>query len=133
MKRVKLSPDDTVKKKPRSTKRRTATRSTSAVSGRPSIIISDRQLRDTTTDAAKALAASTWPPVIFQHGGVLARIRHDHRGPAIEVMNDAVVRGRLARAADWYRVTLSGMVATYPPMPVVRDMVALPAIPGVPA
>jgi hypothetical protein len=91
----------------------------------PSIIISDSQLRDVSEEAVKALVASNSIPVVFQGGGALVRIRHYHPGPAIEEMSDAALRGRLARVADWYRMTMAGRVVTGPPAAVVRDIPGL--------
>src|SRR5262249_14186260 len=99
---------------------------------RPSILITDRQLRDVSADAVKALVASNSPPVVFQRGGALVRVGNDHRGPAIEVMSDGAVRGRLARVADWYRLSGRALVATNPTITVVRDILTLPRIEGVP-
>src|SRR4030095_7260369 len=103
------------------------------VSRRPSIIISNRQLPDVSVDAVKALVASNSPHVIFQREGVLVRLKHDRGGPAIQVISDAALRGLLARAADWHKIPLAGRVAAHPPIAVVRDIMALLEIPGIPS
>src|ERR1041384_312377 len=100
---------------------------------RPSIVITDRQLRDVSDEAVRALIAFNSPPQIFQRGGTLVRLKVDHRGPAIQTMSDAALRGRLARVADWYRLDAwDGRVGVNPPSPIVQDILALPEIAGIP-
>jgi hypothetical protein len=103
-----------------------------AVPGHPSIVVSDRQLRDLSADAVRAMVTANQPPRIFQRNGVLIRVRFDETGPSIQLMSDAALRGRLARDADWYRKTKAGLRATNPPSPVVRDILTLPVVPGIP-
>jgi putative DNA primase/helicase len=94
----------------------------------PTIVVNDRQLREVTADAIRALIKSNAPPLIFKRGGLLVRVRLDHRGaPTVQVMTDPVLRSRLARVADWYRLTDRGDLRPTPPtFPVVQDILALP-------
>jgi putative DNA primase/helicase len=100
---------------------------------RPNIIVNTRQLREVTADALQALIRANVPPVVFKRGGLLVRVRVDHRtGPAIQVMNEPVLRHQLARVADWYRQIMSGLSPTPPPGSVVQDILALPDWPDIP-
>src|SRR5882724_11894363 len=102
---------------------------------RRSIIVNNSQLREVTADALKALIDANDPPVVFKRGGgLLVRVRCDERGtPSIQVMSEPVLRGRLARVADWFKVTQQGNRPTPPPGPVVQDILALPEWPEIPA
>jgi hypothetical protein len=44
----------------------------------------------------------------------------------LEVLSEAAVRGLMARTADWRQSTKHGLVPVAPPMPVVKDVLALP-------
>ena len=90
------------------------------------IIINNRHLRDVTADALKALAAHNNPPDVFVRAGRLVRVRQDENGtPQIQTMEDSHVKGRLARVADFVRVTEKGETRVSPPDVVVKDIQAL--------
>ncbi|QEL17632.1 hypothetical protein [Limnoglobus roseus] len=98
----------------------------------PAIIVNDRQLPDVTCDALAALAAVNDPPVIFQAGGVLTRVRAgDDDDPwRLEPLTDSALKGVMARTARWYEVRTGGQgvehVDASPPMEVVKDVATLP-------
>jgi hypothetical protein len=104
----------------------------------PAIQGNQRQLRDVTADALKAVLAVNKPPTIFQRGGLLTRLRRgtDTEAPILEPLVDTALRGVLARVADWFKIrtTSEGDVAEEdaPPMEVVKDLASLPAWDGVP-
>lgn len=94
------------------------------------IIVTDRPLRDISTDGLQALIKANEPPVLFVRSGKLARVRADEKGqPLIEELSEATLRGRLARVSDWARVTENGERHCPPPLEVVRDLLALGAWP----
>jgi hypothetical protein len=99
----------------------------------PTIVITNRQMRQTTDEALKAVIAANDPPRIFQRG-VLTRIWLDENGtPMLQTMTDKAIRSRLGRVADWYRLDQFGnRKATYPPMAVVHDIQSLVEWPGIP-
>jgi putative DNA primase/helicase len=104
----------------------------------PSIQGNQRQLRDITCDALKALLARNEPPTVFQRGGLLSRLRlgaHE-RSSFIEPLNEASLRGVLARVANWAKVrkTQDGesFVDEPPPLDVVKDLSNLTGWEGVP-
>lgn len=99
----------------------------------PAIVINSRQLPDVTCDALSALAATNDPPVLFQFGGVLSRVRAgDDLDPwRIEPLTDSSLKGIMARAATWVAVRSAPgggveYVDASPPMEVVKDLATLP-------
>jgi hypothetical protein len=100
----------------------------------PQIVITNRELRDLTADALEALQLANDPPTLFQRGGALTRLRYSEHGvPILEVLTESAVRGLMARTADWRRRTqFGGLVPVAPPMPVVKDVLALPEWPDIP-
>jgi hypothetical protein len=94
------------------------------------IIVTDRPLRDISTDGLQALIKANEPPVLFVRSGKLVRVRADEKGqPLIEELSESTLRGRLARVSDWARVTENGERHCPPPLEVVRDLLALGAWP----
>jgi len=90
------------------------------------IVTNNRHLRDVTADALEALAAHNNPPDVFVRAGRLVRVRQDENGiPQIQTMEDSHVKGRLARVADFVRVTEKGETRVSPPDVVVKDIQAL--------
>src|SRR5262249_7753332 len=99
----------------------------------PSIRVSDRELRDISTEAMDAVRLANDPPTIFQRIGTLTRVRQNDKGlPVLESLSEAALRGRLTRTANWWRVTRQGPVAVSPPLDVVRDLLALGEWSGLP-
>jgi putative DNA primase/helicase len=73
-----------------------------------------------------AIRLANTPPTLFQRGGVLTRIRTDeHDAPWLEPLDQAALRGHLARVADWVRQTTNGVMPTPPPMPLVAAIQSL--------
>jgi putative DNA primase/helicase len=120
--------------KPRSDETAAPSRSLSGVGRRslPVILVSDRQLRDLTRDALRALLAANDPPLLFDRAGRLTHVRITESGPVLEPLTEASLRHRLARTANWERTTFADRVATFPPVAVVRDILALPELDGFP-
>jgi bifunctional DNA primase/polymerase-like protein/primase-like protein len=93
----------------------------------PQIVITNRELRDLTEDGLESLQVANEPPTLFQRGGALTRLRcTEHGVPLLEVLTESAIRGLMARTADWRRSTDQGLVPVAPPMPVVKDVLALP-------
>ena len=92
----------------------------------PKIQVNNRHLRDVTADALEALLLANNPPEMFVRAGALVRVREDEHGtPQIQLMEMSHVRGRLARVADFVRVTEKGETKVNPPEVVVKDLMAL--------
>ncbi len=93
----------------------------------PRIQTNGREMRDTSADAIKALAATG---EIFIRSGELVRVRVDEKGRAgIEAVGESAMRGMLARAANFFRVTIrddnSIETVISPPLDIVRDVLSL--------
>ncbi|MCX6022658.1 MAG: hypothetical protein NTZ05_13195 [Chloroflexi bacterium] len=87
--------------------------------------MTDRPLRDISTDAQRALVASNVPPMLYVRGGKLVRVRSDEAGrPFIEQTDDAAVRGALTRSANYMRIGEHGPRHISPPDDVVRQVMS---------
>ncbi|MBN9524460.1 hypothetical protein J0H58_39090 [bacterium] len=108
-----------------------------AAAGRPRIVNNERQLRDLVADAGQALAAHNHPPVVFDRGGCMVRVRPDPvQGTVIEPLSEDAVRLTLSHAADWFHVTRGKngeeWHADLPSPAAVAALLSMPAWPGVP-
>jgi len=107
----------------------------------PTIKTNNRQMRDVTRDALSALSQANKPPVFFVRSGDIVRVRQDERRrPSIGKVEEAALRGRLDRVANFFSEhELNGSFFTKPdkpPLDIVRDMLALgswefPALEGI--
>lgn len=94
----------------------------------------DHNLARVSTTAWHLVERSNQPPQLLRHAGVLVRIEETDAQPQLKPMMQDAFRHELARRIEWY-VTVKrrdGSVsekAAYPPMAVVRDMLATPAPP----
>ncbi|MFN8547762.1 MAG: hypothetical protein U0527_07255 [Candidatus Eisenbacteria bacterium] len=89
-------------------------------------------------EAAEALRLANHPPSIFVRSGVLVRVRQDERhSPIVDNVNEAMLRGRLARVARFVRRRIvSGRAQVChvtPPKEAVQDILARGQWPGIPA
>lgn len=94
----------------------------------PRICSNGRQLRDISRDALRALQDWNEPPVLFVRSGLMVAIVRDEKKRQIisEVGVDALC-GRLARCADYFKVSANGdEYDCSPPPGVVKDILALP-------
>jgi hypothetical protein len=92
----------------------------------PDITISGRQLREQTEAALAALEGANTPPSIFIRAGELVRLIADETGmPVITPFNEAALRGRLTRVANFFKATNGGPSPVAPPAMVVKDILAL--------
>jgi len=93
----------------------------------PTIRVNDRQLRDVTEDALKALNDANNPPALFVRTGHLVRIRSDEAGrAAIQVVTNEHLRARLAEISNTTRSGKKGEVRDcFPPVPVIENILAL--------
>lgn len=90
------------------------------------VVTNRRPLRDVTADGLAALETANRPPALFVRSGAPARMRRDEDDrPMVEQLTEAGMRGALARAANFARVTDKGSSHVAPPLEVVRDLLAL--------
>jgi hypothetical protein len=96
----------------------------------PAILVNDRQLREVTEDALKALVTANNPPALFVRSGHLVRIRSDETGvPAIEVVTQDQLRARLTEISNSVRSSKNGLRDCFPPVPLIENILALGAWP----
>ncbi len=106
----------------------------------PLIVTNNRQLRDLSDDALKAIVAANTPPALFVRGGQIVRVLQDEdRKPRIAPVGVYELRGFLSRAATWVAREVSDerLRHVHPPVDVARDLLArghwpdLPPLSGV--
>lgn len=96
----------------------------------PAIVCNNRNLPDVTADVLRALKAANEPPVLFQRGDRLVRVRTEEGASVLDSVNDSALRGFAARAASFVEQAKNGAESTvFPPMDVIKDIQALPAWP----
>jgi hypothetical protein len=93
----------------------------------PDILVTDRQLREMTTDVSDALYASNKPETVFVRSSALVRVNVDEAGiPFAEFLTEPSLRGSLTRAANFVKLNAKGdLYAVSPPLDVVRDFLSL--------
>lgn len=99
----------------------------------PEIVITGRANRDLTADALTALkAANDKSPRVFVQNGRLSRVRSTEERAKIEPIGEDALRGELDRCADWYRRDRNGITPTAVPVAVVKDLLSLDGLLGLP-
>jgi hypothetical protein len=89
----------------------------------PQIQNNDSHLHEHAADAVAALENANEPPVVFRRGGDLVVIQSDDDGrPIIKRMNEALMKGRLARVARFFIETREGPRKAYPPKDLCHDI-----------
>lgn len=91
---------------------------------------SSRQLREVSAEALGTLEKGNVPPRIFMRAAVPVRLgRDEHDRPVIERIGESELRHELTRAADYQRTHAKGISECAPPLDIVRDILATPALP----
>jgi len=99
------------------------------IAGLPVIVVTNRFLKEKTTDTTAAVERANNPPKIFERSGHIVRIGHDEFGtPYIETLTENACRGFLERAASYVRMNAEGEMVPLPapPLDIVRDYMSLP-------
>ncbi|MCE5311474.1 MAG: bifunctional DNA primase/polymerase [Acidobacteriales bacterium] len=99
----------------------------------PTIVASDRELRDVSSDVIEALRAANNPPELFVRTGQMVNVAQDEDGRhSIREVTEAFLRGRMSRCANfcrvWGREGMKSQSPTNPPIDVVRDVLALSSV-----
>lgn len=104
----------------------------------PEVCVTGRHLRDKTASALSALQIGNDPPLLFVRAGALCRVGEDEHGsPVIQSITEGMLRGSMARSANYVGYDKRGDdYPTAPPIDVVRDIMALgkwpfPALAGI--
>lgn len=104
------------------------------------IIINNRFLPDLTGEILLALEKANNPPRLFSRLGGIVRIEQitERIGsenivrPVIKPLNEAMLRGEIARAADFKKARKTGLdlelLPAFPPLEAVRDVLSLGAV-----
>ncbi len=96
--------------------------------GLPEITVNNRPMRDVVAESLAALRAANDPPFLFVRSGLMVFVEVDERQrPTIHDVEKAHLRGRLDRAANYFRRGQETDIAVPPPVEVVEDILALPS------
>ena len=96
---------------------------------RPVISISNRHMRDISSDAAHALVLANDPePFLFMRGTKTVELIQAEDGTVAEPLFSARLKGVLDRTADFIAVTDVGPHPARPPNDVVADLLAMPEL-----
>ena len=103
-------------------------------SGRPTIVVNDRPLRDVGDDALKVLDERNKPPRLFSRSGHVIRVAKDEDGaPIIQEASESIISYHLTRAANLVREreTKHGTerIHVHPDKDVIRDVMSAPELP----
>ena len=97
--------------------------------GRPVLYSTDKDLQQITQKCWDVLRESNTPPQWFRFGGFPAWIEKDDLGnPVVRLLNEDRLRHIMADIAQWVKVTDHGEKPDYPPLPVIKNMLATPNI-----
>jgi hypothetical protein len=97
----------------------------------PFINVGNRQLREISTECLNALRGANNPPKLFVRSGRMVWVIRDEKSRyVISDVTESVLRGRMARSADYFRPArkADAWVQVPPPLDVVRDILACPPL-----
>lgn len=90
----------------------------------PQIVISNRQLRDIVDDCWTAVQHyNNLSPRLFVKAGQLVNVNEMEDPPSIHMLTESEVYGILSRAANWIKITNTGVINVLPLDKAARDMV----------
>ena len=93
----------------------------------PTILVSDRHMRDISADSVQALIASNRDgPSLFVRGGALVEIVRSGEDVNVSPLVHADLKGILDRVADYVKENRLGITAARPPDDVVKDVLSTP-------
>ena len=97
--------------------------------GRPILYSTDKDLQQITQKCWDVLRDANTPPQWFRFGGFPAWIENDDLGnPVVRLLNEDRLRHIMADIAQWIKITEYGEKSDYPPLPVIKNMLATPNI-----
>ena len=90
----------------------------------PQIVVSNRQLRDIVDDCWTAIQHyNNLSPRLFIKAGKLVNVSEIEDPPSIHLLNEAEVYGVLSRAANWIKITNTGVINVLPLDKAARDII----------
>jgi hypothetical protein len=93
-------------------------------SDRPTIVVTNRHLRDISSEALQAIQAANCPPTLFLRGNVWVRVLGENS--QAEPLTATALKGILDRTADFMKLDKGGENPTRPPGDLAPDLLALP-------
>src|SRR5438067_2334687 len=94
------------------------------VDGLPGVLISNRPLRDISTEALLHLSRAQ-TSIYVRHGQLVRIQRMEDGTPFIEAIGEAALKGILARAMNFVKLAVRGPQHVPPPDNVVKDLLTL--------
>jgi hypothetical protein len=92
----------------------------------PPIDVTELPLRQSSQLALNALLAANNPPTLFARDGAIVRVVEDEkRRPRIQILDVDLLRGHLARAAEFFKQIGRRLLPIAPPDDVVRDVLCM--------
>lgn len=92
--------------------------------GLPGVLVSNRPWRELTAETIKHLER-THAPIYVRHGQLVRIQRKEDNSPCIETLTETTLKGMLARAMNFVRITVKGAVHCPPPDGMVKDLLTL--------
>lgn len=92
--------------------------------GLPGVLVANRPWRDVTTETIAHLVR-TQAPIYVRHGQLVRVQRKEDGSPWIEVLTEPTLKGMLARAMNFVKVTVKGAAHCPPPDGMVKDLLTL--------
>jgi hypothetical protein len=92
--------------------------------GLPGVLIANRPMRDLSQEAIRHLM-QTKTPIYVRHGHLVRIARTEDGTPFIETISEAALKGILARAMNWVKLTERAAAHVPPPDTVVKDILTL--------
>lgn len=106
----------------------------------PQIIVNNRQLPLVTEDALQALSKmnkrSENPFVYVRSGNLIRVVELDHGEHIVQILNDSMLKGILARSANWFKSMGSPekaqLTSVFPQKTIAGDLISLGRWPSIP-
>jgi hypothetical protein len=103
-----------------------------SMSGKVMIKVNDRLLPEVTSETLTALEDQNFPPRIFKRMGSLVRLQENGSGLVIEPLSIDILSGELGDVAGFYAGHNGKNFKEFPPLRVVRTILAMGEWPGIP-
>src|SRR6266702_2825201 len=92
--------------------------------GLPGVLIANRPWRELSAETIAHLVR-TQTPIYVRHGQLVRIQRKEDASPFIETLTDTTLKGMIARAMNFVKVTVKGAIHCPPPDAMVKDILTL--------